>query len=146
MNLENIIPVDGPNIIEVKKYTKKYKNEIIVIKCGGTVLIDKKLFTQFIDDISILNKLGLNICLIHGGGILINKKMKEKNIPSKFINGLRITNKETINIVEEALIELNLEIINNLRKKNCNSQSVTKKSNLISVDPEKKRIRFCRKA
>tara|TARA_Y100000590_G_scaffold411104_1_gene504794 strand:- start:1330 stop:2175 length:846 start_codon:yes stop_codon:yes gene_type:complete len=142
MNLENIIPVDGPNIIEVKKYTKKYKNEIIVIKCGGTVLIDKKLFTQFIDDISILNKLGLNICLIHGGGILINKKMKEKNIPSKFINGLRITNKETINIVEEALIELNLEIINNLRKKNCNSQSVTKKSNLISVDPEKKELGF----
>ena len=118
MDLKKIIPDSGPNINEVKKYINKYKDETIVIKCGGSVLNEKKLFDQFIEDISILNKLDLSICLIHGGGILISKKLKEKNIPNKFINGLRITNEETIKVVEEALIELNLEIVNNLKKKN----------------------------
>ena len=117
MDLKKIIPDSGPNINEVKKYINKYKDETIVIKCGGSVLNEKKLFDQFIEDISILNKLDLSICLIHGGGILISKKLKEKNIPNKFINGLRITNEETIKVVEEALIELNLEIVNNLKKK-----------------------------
>ena len=142
MNLEKILPADGPNINEIQKYINKYKGEIIVIKCGGSVLTDQKLFDQFIEDVSILNKLDLSICLIHGGGILISKKLKEKNIPNKFINGLRITNEDTIKVVEEALIELNLEIISNLKKKNCNAQSITAKKKLIIVDPKNKKLGF----
>ena len=142
MDLKKIIPDSGPNINEVKKYINKYKDETIVIKCGGSVLNEKKLFDQFIEDISILNKLDLSICLIHGGGILISKKLKEKNIPNKFINGLRITNEDTIKVVEEALIELNLEIISNLKKKNCNAQSITAKKKLIIVDPKNKKLGF----
>ena len=142
MDLKKIIPDSGPNINEVKKYINKYKDETIVIKCGGSVLNEKKLFDQFIEDISILNKLDLSICLIHGGGILISKKLKEKNIPNKFINGLRITNEETIKVVEEALIELNLEIVNNLKKKNCNAQSITAKKKLIIVEPKNKELGF----
>ena len=60
MNIEKILPKDGPSIEEVKKYIEKYSNEIIVIKCGGSVLLDKNLFNQFIEDISIVNKLGLS--------------------------------------------------------------------------------------
>ena len=133
MDLKKIIPDSGPNINEVKKYINKYKDETIVIKCGGSVLNEKKLFDQFIEDISILNKLDLSICLIHGGGILISKKLKEKNIPNKFINGLRITNEETIKVVEEALIELNLEIVNNLKKKKLQ----------CSIHYSKKKINYC---
>jgi len=73
---------------------------------------------------------------------LISKKLKEKNIPNKFINGLRITNEETIKVVEEALIELNLEIVNNLKKKNCNAQSITAKKKLIIVEPKNKELGF----
>ena len=142
MNLEKILPTNGPHINEIQKYINKYKSEIIVIKCGGSVLTDQKLFDQFIEDVSILNKLDLSICLIHGGGILISKKLKEKNIPNKFINGLRITNEETIKVVEEALIELNLEIVNNLKKKNCNAQSITAKKKLIIVEPKNKELGF----
>ena len=66
MNLENIIPKDGPSIEEVKKYIKKYSNELIVIKCGGSVLLDVSLFNQFIEDISAINQLGLSvICLLY---------------------------------------------------------------------------------
>ncbi len=142
MNLEKILPSDGPNNDEIQKYINKYRGEIIVIKCGGSVLTDQKLFNQFIQDVSILNKLGLSICLIHGGGIFISKKLKEKNISNKFINGLRITNEETIKIVEEALVELNLEIINKLKSKNCYSQSITTKNKLITVEPKNKELGF----
>ena len=68
---------------------------------------------------------------------MISKKLKEKNIPNKFINGLRITNEDTIKVVEEALIELNLEIISNLKKKNCNAQSITAKKKINYCRPKK---------
>ena len=61
MNIEKILPNDGPSIQEVKKYIEKYSNESIVIKCGGSVLLEKNLFDQFVEDISIVNKLGLSV-------------------------------------------------------------------------------------
>ena len=143
MNLENIIPKDGPSIEEVKKYIKKYSNELIVIKCGGSVLIDKNLFNQFIEDISVINKLGLSAIVVHGGGKNIKKKLDQHNIESKFINGLRVTNEKTIKIVEEALLELNTEILNNINEKEANAQSITPKNgNIIKIIPEKKELGF----
>ena len=70
MNLENILPADGPPLDQVTKYIEKYKNELIVIKYGGNVLIDRNVFNNFITDLSILNKLGLATVVIHGGGPL----------------------------------------------------------------------------
>ena len=68
MEIEKIIPKGGPSIKEVRKYLNKYKNELIVIKYGGNVFIDRNIFNNFISDISILNKLGLSIVIVHGGG------------------------------------------------------------------------------
>jgi len=143
MNIRKILPKEGPSIEEVEKYIKKYSNEIIVIKCGGSVLLDKNLFNQFIEDISIVNKLGLSSIVIHGGGKNIKKKLDEQNIDSKFINGLRVTDEKTIKIVEEALLELNFEILNNISDKQANAQSVTPKNkNIIKIIPEKKELGF----
>ena len=66
MEIEKIVPKDGPSIEEVKKYIDKYKNELIVIKYGGNVFIDRNIFNNFISDISILNKLGLSIIIVNG--------------------------------------------------------------------------------
>ena len=73
MELKKILPKDGPTIQEVKKYIDKYSNEIIVVKCGGSVLLDRKLFNNFIEDISVINKLDLSVIVIHGGGKNIKK-------------------------------------------------------------------------
>ncbi len=141
MNIEKILPNDGPSIQEVKKYIEKYSNESIVIKCGGSVLLEKNLFDQFVEDISILNKLGLSAIVVHGGGKNIKKKLNEKNIESNFINGLRVTDKNTINIVEEALLELNFEIVDQIKNYQANAVSVTPKNgNVIKVIPEKKEL------
>ena len=106
-------------------------------------MLDKNLFNQFIDDISIINKLGLNSIVIHGGGKKIKKKLEEQNIESKFIDGLRITDSKTIKIVEEALTEINSEIIEKLKFRNCKAQPITtKKNNTITIIPEKKELGF----
>ena len=143
MDLQNIIPKNGPSIEEVQKYIKKYIDEVIVIKCGGSVLLDQNLFNQFIQDISVINKLGLNSVIIHGGGGNIKKKLDQQNIESKFIDGLRVTDKIILKAVDEALTELNLEIIKKLNTKKCKAQSITtKKNNVITTFPERKELGF----
>ena len=143
MDLQNIIPKDGPAIEEVQKYIKKYIDEVIVIKCGGSVLLDQNLFNQFIQDISVINKLGLNSVIIHGGGGSIKKKLEQQNIESKFIDGLRVTDKIILKVVDETLTELNLEIIKKLNIQKCKAQSITtKKNNVITTFPERKELGF----
>ena len=143
MNLENIIPKDGPSIEEVKKYIEKYKNDSIVIKYGGNVFIDRNIFNNFIEDISILNKLGLSIIVIHGGGPRIKKELEKSNIQSKFIRGLRVTDEKIINIVENVLIDFNHDIRNSLNERGSKAVSInTKENNIIEVIPEAEELGF----
>ena len=141
--IEKILPQKGPSFEEVKKYLDKYNNEYIVVKCGGSVLVDKNLFNNFINDISILNKLGFIPIIIHGGGKRISNKLNENGIKSDFISGLRVTDKKSISIVEEVLNKLNKEITESLKKNKCDSQSVTsKQNNIIVVKQEKQELGF----
>jgi acetylglutamate kinase len=139
----NILPKDGPTIHEVKKYLEKYNNEFIIIKCGGSVLVKPSLFEIFIKDIAVLNKLGFNPIIVHGGGKRINSKLNELNIKSNFIKGLRITDKNTINIVEDVLIDFNKEIAAALKNQSCESRRITSKEyNIITVKPESDELGF----
>ena len=136
-------PKDAPEIINVPKYVSKYKNEIIVIKYGGNVLIDRNVFNNFILDINILNKLGLSVIIVHGGGPRIKRELDKKKFKSKFIDGLRVTDKNIINIVEDVLIDFNNDIVSNLKKLGTNAISFhTKKNNIIEVKPERKELGF----
>ena len=135
--LKKILPIDGPSIDEVKRYLEKYNDEYIVIKCGGSVLVDQNLFNIFISDIAILNKLGFIPIIVHGGGKRINNKLDKLGIKSNFIKGLRVTDKDTIKVIEQVLIEFNKEIIEGLKKFTCNSQSInSKENNIITVVQE----------
>ena len=135
--LNKILPSDGPSINEVKRYLEKYNDEYIVIKCGGSVLVDQNLFDIFIKDISVLNKLGFIPIVVHGGGKRISNQLNEIGIKSEFIKGLRITDKKTIKKVEEVLIEFNKTIIDALKKQACNSQTInSKENNIITVIQE----------
>ena len=141
--LINILPKNGPTVKEVNKYLEKYNDEFIVIKCGGSVLVDPKLFKIFIEDVAVLKKLGFNPIIIHGGGKRINNKLGELNIKSNFINGLRVTDKNTINIVEDVLIEFNMEIVNALKSQSCETRRITSKEyNIITVKPVSDKLGF----
>ena len=141
--IQKILPEKGPSFEEVKKYLDKYNKEYIVIKCGGSVLVDQNLFNNFINDISVLNKLGFIPIVIHGGGKRISNKLNESGIKSEFINGLRVTDEKSINIVEKVLNNFNTEITDALKKNSCDSQGITnKQSNILFVEQENKELGF----
>ena len=143
MELAKIIPKDGPNINEVEKYINKYESEVIVIKCGGSVLLEKKLFNQFIEDISIINKIGLSAIVVHGGGKNIKKKLDENNIETRFVKGLRVSDERTIHHIEEALIDLNTEILQELKSKKSNVCSISpRNNNIINIVPESEELGY----
>ena len=136
-------PENAPDIKNVPKYVLKYKNEKIVIKYGGNALIDRNIFDNFIDDIHILNKLGLSIVVVHGGGPRIKRELDKEKIETSFINGLRVTDSKVIKIVEKVLIEFNNDIVNSLKEKGSKAISInTKENNVINVEPEKKELGF----
>ena len=143
MELEKILPKDGPPIEEVHKYVRKYKNELIVIKYGGNVFIDREIFNNFISDLKILNELELSVIVVHGGGPRIKRELDKSNIKSKFIRGLRVTDKKIINIVENVLIDFNNDIVKSLEEKGTKGVSInTKNNNVIHVDPESSELGF----
>ena len=143
MDLKKILPKNGPPINEVSKYIEKYKNDLIVIKYGGNVFIDRNIFNNFITDISILNKLGLSITVVHGGGPRIKRELDKSNIKSKFIRGLRVTDEKIINIVESVLIDFNNDIVTSLKNKETQAVSVhTKNNNVIEIIPEEEELGF----
>ena len=143
MDLKKLLPENGPPIKEVSKYIEKYKNELIVIKYGGNVFIDRNIFDNFITDICLLNKLGLSIVVVHGGGPRIKRELDKSNIQSNFIRGLRVTDKRIIDIVERVLIDFNNDIVSSLEKMGSKAVSInTKKNNIIEVVPEAKELGF----
>ena len=141
-NIKAIWPKDAPNLNNVSKYIEKYKNELIVIKYGGNVLIDRNIFNNFIDDIYILNKIGLSIIVVHGGGPRIERELKKEKIKTEFINGLRVTNKEVITIVEKVLIEFNNDIVSSLNNKGSKAIPINSKNNIIKVIPDRSELGF----
>ena len=143
MDLQKILPEAGPPADQVLKYIEKYKNDLIVIKYGGNVFIDREIFNNFIEDISILSKLGISVVIIHGGGPRIKRELDKSNIESKFIRGLRVTSEKIINIVEKVLIEFNKDIVSSLSKKGIEAISLnTQENNVINVVPESEELGF----
>jgi acetylglutamate kinase len=127
----------------VRRYLEKYNDEYIVIKCGGSVLVDQNLFEIFIKDIATLNKLGFIPIVVHGGGKRISNKLNELGIKSEFIKGLRVTRKETIEVVEQVLTKFNKEIVEALKQQSCNSETINSKvNNVISVIKESNDLGF----
>ena len=143
MDIKKILPKDGPPINEVSKYIEKYKDELIVIKYGGNVFIDRNIFNNFITDINILKKLGISIVIVHGGGPRIKRELEKSNIESRFIRGLRVTDEKIINIVENVLIDFNNDIVNSLIQKGSEAVSIhSKNNNIIEVVPEVEELGF----
>lgn len=84
-------------------YILKYKDKIIVIKYGGNAMIDEYLKSLVMEDVVMLNSLGMKVVLVHGGGPEISSMLKKIGKESKFLNGLRVTDDETVEVVTEVL-------------------------------------------
>ena len=141
--LLKILPVNGPDIKEAKKYLNKYKDQYICIKVGGSVLNDETLFNILIEDISLLRKINFNPILIHGGGKRLTNKLNELNIKTNFIDGLRVTDEKVINIVENVFLDFNKEIVNAIKNNSSKARAFTsKENNIINVKSISKKLGF----
>lgn len=90
-------------LIEALPYIREYHDQIIVIKYGGNAMIDDELKRAVIQDVLLLRLVGIHVVLVHGGGPDISEMLRKVDIPSRFENGLRITTKETMEIVQMVL-------------------------------------------
>ncbi|TGY65828.1 acetylglutamate kinase [Dubosiella muris] len=90
-------------LIEALPYIREYHDQIIVIKYGGNAMIDDELKRAVIQDVLLLRLVGIHIVLVHGGGPDISEMLRKVDIPSRFENGLRVTTKETMEIVQMVL-------------------------------------------
>ncbi len=88
---------------EALPYILKYKDKIMVIKYGGNAMVDEDLKAKVMEDVVMLHSLGMKVVLVHGGGPEISGMLKKIGKESKFINGLRVTDNETIDIVTQVL-------------------------------------------
>lgn len=99
-------------LIDALPYIQKFSGKTVVIKYGGNAMINEELKNSVIEDIILLKFIGLNPIVVHGGGPDISKALNEKGVQSKFINGLRVTDEETVKVAQEVLIgKTNKEIV-----------------------------------
>lgn len=102
--LENIENQDRANVlVQALPYIQKYYNKTVVIKYGGNAMINEELKEAVMTDIVLLSLVGINVVLVHGGGPEINDMLKKIGKESKFVNGLRYTDEETVDIVQMVL-------------------------------------------
>ena len=105
-------------LIQAMPYIKKYSGETIVVKYGGNAMINEELKAAVMSDLVLMQLVGVNVVLVHGGGPEINAMLKAVGKESKFINGMRVTDKETIDIVQMVLAgKVNKSLVNLVENK-----------------------------
>lgn len=105
-------------LIEALPYIQMLNGKTVVIKYGGNAMINDELKNSVMEDIILLKYVGMNPVIVHGGGPDISKTLKKLNVESEFVNGLRVTDTETMEIVQMVLVgKINKEIVSMLNKK-----------------------------
>ena len=105
-------------LIQALPYIQKYYNKIIVVKYGGNAMINEELKEAVMGDIVLLSLIGIKVVLVHGGGPEITEMLQKVGKESKFVNGLRVTDKETVEIVQMVLAgKINKNLVNLLQSK-----------------------------
>ncbi len=105
-------------LVQALPYIKKYSGKIVVVKYGGNAMVNEELKLQVMEDIVLLWLIGVRVVLVHGGGPEISETMKRLGKKSEFVNGLRVTDKETVDIVQMVLAgKINKTLVNLLQQK-----------------------------
>ena len=112
-------------LIQALPYIRKYYNKIVVVKYGGNAMTDESLKEQVMEDIVLLTLVGIRVVLVHGGGPEINDLLAKLNIESKFVDGLRVTSAEAVEVVQMVLAgKVNKTLVNMLQAKGGNAVGI----------------------
>ena len=100
-------------LIQALPYIQKYYNKVVVVKYGGNAMTDENLKKSVIEDVVLLSLIGMNVVLIHGGGPEISGMLNKLGMKSEFIDGLRVTDKDTVEVVQMILAgKINKDLVN----------------------------------
>jgi acetylglutamate kinase len=109
-------------LVQALPYIKRYTGKVVVVKYGGNAMVNEQLKQQVMEDIVLLWTIGVKVVLVHGGGPEINEMMNRVGKKSEFVDGLRVTDRETVDIVEMVLAgKVNKTLVNLLEKKGGNA-------------------------
>ncbi len=112
-------------LVEALPYIQKYSNKTVVIKYGGNAMINEDLKDAVMGDVALLSQIGIKVVLVHGGGPEITDMLGKVGKESKFVNGLRVTDKETADIVQMVLAgKVNKSLVSHLQSKGCKAVGV----------------------
>ncbi len=127
-------------LIEALPYIKKFHKKVIVIKYGGSILGEEKIRKGVLEDIVFLNFMGLRPVLVHGGGPNISERMRASGKKAEFVNGMRVTDEETLKVVEEELQSLNDLIVKELNELGAKAAGLNGKNNIIQAEKKQAEI------
>jgi len=128
-------------LIEALPYIKRFHKKVIVIKYGGSIMGDAKIRNGVLEDIVFLNFMGLRTILVHGGGPNISDRMRASGKKTEFVEGMRVTDEETLKLVEEELQVLNEMIVKEINDLGGKAVGLNgKNDDLIQVEKKKTKI------
>jgi len=128
-------------LIEALPYIRKFHRKIIVIKYGGSILGEEKIRKGVLEDIVFLNLVGIKAVLVHGGGPNISERMRASGKKTEFVDGMRVTDEETLVVVEEELQSLNDLIVKEISELGAKVSGLNGKDrNIIQVEKKKAEI------
>ncbi len=113
-------------LVQALPYIKRYNNKVVVVKYGGNAMVNEQLKQQVMEDIVLLWLIGVKVVLVHGGGPEISDLMKRLGKESKFVDGLRVTDEETVDIVQMVLAgKINKTLVNLLEMKGGKAMGIS---------------------
>lgn len=128
-------------LIEALPYIKRFHKKIVVIKYGGSILGEQNIRQSVLEDVVFLSYMGLRVVLVHGGGPNISERMKMAGKKTDFVDGMRVTDKETLTIVEEELIKINDLIVQEIKDLGGRPKGIDGScDNIIKVEKKKAKI------
>lgn len=142
MDMENHAMARAEVLTEALPYIQKFRDDIVVIKFGGSAMENPELTRWTMRDIVLLEATGMKPVVVHGGGKAITARLKELNIETKFINGLRVTCEKTIAVVDDVLHNTtNRQLVDGIREaggKGCqiSGKKMLRAERLVSRDKE----------
>ena len=120
MEISNLLR--GQVLVEALPYIQKYSNKIVVIKYGGNAMLNEELKNAVMGDVALLSLIGIKVVLVHGGGPEINEMLGKIGKKSEWVDGLRVTDKETVDVVQMVLAgKVNKSLVALLGRLGCNA-------------------------
>jgi len=130
-------------LIEALPYIRRFQDAVIVVKYGGHAMVDEKLKKSFALDVVLMKTVGLNPIVVHGGGPQIGSFLKRLSIESEFVDGMRVTDKQTMDVVEMVLVgKVNKEIVNLINQNGGRAVGLSGKDGQLLTA---KKMRYLRK-